>query len=190
MRNRIIYLVILLINSSGAAFAQSAENPSDYVEVRDQETAPSVSDSARKELKNNIYPGISLGLMWGSLTINYERKLFNLDESQQASAYLRAAYGNWGVWGASGNGLLLSLNCIPSKKPSHVELGLGAAMLIVKDLDNCAQPPEERMDDKNLTWFKPVFNLGYRYQHPYKNFLFRIGASFPEGAYMGLGVHF
>jgi len=38
--------------------------------------------------------------------------------------------------------------------------------------------------------FRPVFNLGYRYQVPEQGFVFRTGVGFPEFLYVGFGISF
>ena len=148
------------------------------------------SDTLTKEFKNNIYPGISLGLMWGSLNVNYERKIFGFGTEHWTPVWMRLTYGKWGVWGASGIGGQATINLIPSEKPFHPEAGLGVTVLYIQESENHDRDPNEPPADYNHFWARPAVNLGFRYQHPAKHFLFRMGAAFPEGAYLGMGVHF
>jgi hypothetical protein len=149
----------------------------------------SASDPTKRKFNNNIYAGASIGLIYGSLSINYERRICSIGK-RGTSFYLRSAFGKWEVWGGSGKGGILSAIMVFSARPSHLEAGLGCSIINEKTGNNYELPPDKRVPVKSEINLLPNINVGYRYQHPSRHFFFRSGASFPEGGYMGIGIHF
>ncbi len=50
--------------------------------------------------------------------------------------------------------------------------------------------PPEKPQRQDYLFLKPVFSLGYRYQEPGGDFVFRIGMGFPVLVHLGLGFAF
>jgi hypothetical protein len=147
-------------------------------------------DSLNPEAKNNIYCVAGTWIIGLDATLNYERMILHLGQRKSISLSLRAGYGKWAYWTSGGNGGILSANLIYFKRASHIETGFGAVILFDREkyeMDVIFEPPTSK---KECMIYTPCINLGYRYQKPGGHSIFRIGFSYPEGAYAALGVAF
>jgi hypothetical protein len=152
-------------------------------------------DSLKNKSKNNIYLIASFILIGGSATINYERMILQMGGKLSACFYVRLGYGYWADWTDGGIGGILSTNMLFFRKASHIETGFGAVALYDRKRykDILRQPPNtynQPTSKRDCMIYNPVLNLGYRYQDPGKLCIFRIGLSYPEGGYLGLGINF
>jgi hypothetical protein len=152
-------------------------------------------DSLRHSFKNNIYPEVGYWLIGGSVTINYERMIFQTGKISTARFFLRAGYGYWAFWTGGGPAGILAFNIVLFNKAHHLETGPGIVVLYdnSKNHDDIFRPPDP--NEQPHSWreniiYTPEINIGYRYQKPGKHFIFRIGLSYPEGVYSGLGISF
>lgn len=147
-------------------------------------------DSLKPESKNAIYVAAGTWIIVFSGTVNYERMLLHLGRKESTTLYLRAGYGKWAVWTSGGIGGILSANLVFFTSASHLEAGFGAVMLYdrnkYEDVLEFAPPASK----KDAMIYNPCINLGYRYQQPGRHSVFRIGLSYPEGAYGALGFAF
>ncbi|MEL7001474.1 MAG: hypothetical protein AAFN93_01935 [Bacteroidota bacterium] len=149
-----------------------------------------------REYKNAIYGNLGfLPVSFGISTINAERYLFGFGIKQKikGSVSIRLGYGSWGDWGGEGKAYLGSFHFLSGHKKHHLEFGLG----LVNFQEDIYDPieivnPDGTIDfvfnEKSTNNSSMGINAGYRYTSKY--FLFRVGASWPETLYLGLGVTF
>ena len=120
--------------------------------------------------------GFEPGEFFGSLSINYERTLYDLDFVKFNG---RAGLGFWFYWTDGGFDIPVTLQTIFFQKASHLEIGGGTLWMY----DNYQNSGE----------IFHLLNIGYRYHKPERNFIFRFGINktkyvfFP---YIALGYAF
>jgi hypothetical protein len=179
-------LFLFLVCIAGPVFAQPQEKE---VSGRNK----NISDLS---VKNFIYAQGGYCLIGYNGSVNYERQLFRLGKNRSAAVTMRAGYGKWLFWTGGGPGGILSANMVFFKKASHLEGGFGAGALydrkfyeqMVEQYRHFnGEPP---LPKHECMIYTPVINLGYRYQNPTGEFIFRVGMCYPEGAYTGIGVAF
>lgn len=112
---------------------------------------------------------------------NYERMIFHLPESFIHSIWIRVGAGPWAGWGPTGMNYVSTVSALMGRGSAHFEFGPGVLFTYWSD-------------EKQ---FKPIINerylagfLGFRYQKPQGNFLFRTGLGWPDGIYLSLGYCF
>jgi hypothetical protein len=180
------FLIILLALLPGAVYAQ----------ISGRERIKSTDESLNFNSKNSIYGQASFILIGYSATVNYERMLFPIGRNKSTCACIRAGYGYWAYWTGGGPAGILTANMVFFKRVNHLEAGFGAVALydkkhyemMVDEYNNYnGDPPGPKSE---CMIYNPAINLGYRYQNPDGNFIFRIGISYPEGGYTGLGYTF
>lgn len=155
---------------------------------------PAIAIPKTPQSKNTIYVTGSYLLIGGSVSVNYERLILNMGKNSSMFLFLRAAYGYWAVWTSGGPAGILSANILFLKNVHHIETGFGVVKLYDKKsyeyaLENARlgyNPPVKN----HYMIFNPVINVGYRYQNPENHIMLRIGLSYPEALYAGLGVNF
>lgn len=145
--------------------------------------------------KNNLFP--TAGLITGfTLSGNYERILWQNPNRSLRALTLRVGVGkNWmETWFLIGNvkyelrtytGML---GFLVGKRGSNFDFGMGATVLDGTTLTTSIFSYTEtkgQYQDVNL-----AMNLGYRYQKPGDNFIFRCGLGWPDGLYVSLGLSF
>jgi len=161
-----LLLIITILGSSINSFAQ--EEKLQEVELK----------------KNAIYGSVGFMLMHVTGTVYYER-IKKLDSS--FSTFANVGIGRFANWNGDGGYSTFKVGLLSGLKKHHLELGVGAGFNWPKFGSG-----EEifELPFTNITKFGLAANIGYRFQKPQENFMFRIGASFPETLYIGFGVPF
>jgi len=144
--------------------------------------------------KNSIYVNFGIIGLGGGVNLNYERMLLQ-SEGFFKQYGIRIGGGYWSTIGSRGAHVLGNFVAITGRKKNHFELiagGFGfyddlSYNIGVSNASFSGDPIPSRSDYLNLL---PSILLGYRYQKPSGGFLFRSGISYPEGAYIGLGIGF
>lgn len=134
------------------------------------------NNSAALFKRNNI--SLTGNLLYGA-TLNYERIISEHQGKFYNSNILRIAGGMELGTGFDAVYMALLYQHFYGKKANHLEWVLGPTIAF-----------KYRSFSANNLLILPVVNIGYRYQKPGKNFLFRTGIGFPQIVYAGLGVSF
>jgi len=132
--------------------------------------------------KNALFIAVA---MTGIVNLTYERHLCAIGKKKRWNLYGRAFYGSAGAIGNDYIQASLLPNLISGRGKNHFEFGLGPVYLFDWD--------EGRSIFTRPRHFVNIFiqlNMGYRYQSPYKRFIFRTGAGYPEYVYFGMGWSF
>lgn len=122
--------------------------------------------------KNAIYANVGSGLLYFTATGYYERML---TQNSKISSFVKVGAGGYALWGVGGQFILAQYGILTGAKTHHLELGVGPSYFINGDMQG-ALP------------FSGT--IGWRIQKPGGNFIFRMGASWPEAVYVGLGFSF
>ncbi|WP_018478449.1 hypothetical protein [Pontibacter roseus] len=178
MFNRYALLYLLVLNCC-QAFGQDTNATSE---------APGLK-------KNAVHATLgTIGLM-GAYTFSYDRNVIEFDKGVLQGIWARAGAGGWASWTSGGPYQSVTVGVLTGRKSSHVEFHAGAARMFdrsayddEKDLRDYYADPKPAKSE--FTDIRAVGSLGYRYQKPGGHFLFRVGAGFPETAYVGLGIAF
>jgi hypothetical protein len=133
--------------------------------------------------KNTFYVtlGVEIGEFYGTLLANYEHMLFHIPNSFIHSMWLRVGGGPYTQWGGKGVNYVSTLSALIGRKSSHIEIGSGV-LLSYNSIEKKFHP---LVHNSHLAG-----NLGYRYQKPGGQFIFRAGIGWPEFTYLSLGVCF
>ena len=134
-------------------------------------------------MKNSVYGtgGVWPEEMYGNVTINYERMLFEFPASFFQAINVRSGAGPWVAWLAEGINCFSVISLVTGRRGSHFETGMGVVFTYwteSKDWDPI-------VNDSHFAG-----NLGYRFQKPGGSFVFRTGLGWPEGFYLSLGFCF
>jgi len=148
--------------------------------------------------KNGIYGSVGYLIFLIDGTINYERLIIS-SKSSYSKYYAHASYSRYVSRAFSlsrGSFTNFSAKTILGKKKDHLELGLGISFITIINendedefLDGTIESKsihEEEIEKERL----PHVVIGYRYQKPGGNFIFRWGISFPNGIYISMGLAF
>lgn len=102
-------------------------------------------------------------------TLLYERLLQKKVKDSVAYPYIQIGGGGAMGWGGNAPYAVARFGLFTGVKASHFECNAGAIFPL-----------------------RPLLSasIGYRYQKPDGNFIFRTGAAWPEGIYVGFGVAF
>jgi hypothetical protein len=170
---RVLFIFILL---SSATFSQTND-------VSDKNTLKS----------NNISFCIGTAILANSLGLMYQR-LIQSNRTKLACFTLSANVNFFRVsfFGAS-NTTVFSIRggvLTGCQNNNHFEANLGAGLANVIDESYSGFYGTGGSSASNYTAIYPVGNIGYRFQAPNKNFVFRTGIGFPELLYVGFGVAF
>jgi len=122
--------------------------------------------------KNALYGNIGIGGFYLTATGYYERIV---TQGVKISTFIKAGVGGYSLWLESGQFILAQYGILTGKKKHHLEIGAGPNYVINGDLQRT--PPI-------------TATVGWRIQKPGGNFIFRMGASWPEAIYVGLGISF
>ena len=125
--------------------------------------------------KNSMY--MTAGLIY-SLTVCYEREIKSFDQNKR---FVIRGIGGYGIriFEFEGPVAALMVNCIRGGQNNHLEYGAGLSTEIMEHISY-------NRDFK--VW--PAVSIGYRYQKPGGNFVFRTGGGWPEAAYVSIGFAF
>ena len=136
----------------------------------------------RLNVTNSLFLAVAVT---GVVNLTYERHLCALGSKKRWNLYGRALYGSAGEIGNDYIQAALLPNLISGRGKNHFEFSLGPTYLFDwHDGRSILTRPRQ---------FVNVFiqvNMGYRYQSPYKRFIFRAGAGYPELVYFGMGGRF
>jgi uncharacterized membrane protein (Fun14 family) len=125
--------------------------------------------------KNAFYGNVGVGGLYFTATGYYERML---TQNSKISTFVKAGVGAYALWGIGGLFTLAQYGILTGKNKHHLEIGAGPNYFINGDLKGTG----------GLLPFTAT--VGWRIQKPGGNFLFRMGASWPEAVYIGLGFPF
>ena len=170
---RVLFIFLLL---SSVIFSQSND-------VSDENTLKS----------NNISFSAGTALLAHGLGLMYQR-IIQPNPTQIACFTLSANVNFFRVdfFGASNTlvfsargGLLTGCN-----KRNHFEANFGAGLANVVEESYSGIYGSGGSSGSNYMAIYPVGNIGYRFQEPNENYIFRAGIGFPELLYVGFGVAF
>ena len=124
--------------------------------------------------ENSIYGTLGAGYVSG-ITGNYERMIFYPIDSKIQSVGFRLGAGPGVSVFVSYMQYISALTVLTGKGNNHFEFGAGADFI------------KEKYYDWQIV---PIVNLGYRFQKPGGDYVFRTGTGFPELLYLSLGFCF
>ena len=101
------------------------------------------------------------------------------------SLFAYAGTGVFATWGSEGNTFHLGAAALTGKKNSHLELKLGA-MLVLENRE-CDNDTGYGGYDCTDIYYLPDFTIGYRYQKPRGRFIFRTAIGFPQRFHFSIG---
>jgi len=122
--------------------------------------------------KNAIYGNVGTAGLYFTATGYYERIII---QQSKISHFIKVGTGGYALWGEGGQYILGQYGILTGSKKHHLELGAGPNWFLNGDLKG----------DLPFT-----ATIGWRIQKPGNHFMFRMGASFPEAVYVGLGISF
>jgi len=145
---------------------------------------------ARNRQKNSIYGTIGYLGLYGDAGGNYERLIWEPHKGLFKSVWFRVGGAWYSQWGSKGTFLLSGVTVLTGLNNRHIEINMGITSMFDKlsyDMEVRNFPETAKSAYRQ---FFPSFGLGYRYQKPDGNFLFRTGIAIPEAAYLSLGFCF
>lgn len=161
----ILILSIFIFASNQLVFAQTTENNTSTIK------------------SNAIYgsAGVLTTELYFAGIVYYERCIKQNMWNTNISSFVKAGYGAYGtfLFGTSieGRYALAQYGFLMGPKNHHLELSAGPSYYI--------------RSKGNPDYEYPISGtLGYRYQKPEGNFIFRTGAAYPEAFYIGIGFSF
>ena len=122
--------------------------------------------------KNAIYGNVGIGGLYFTATGYYERII---TQKSKISTFVKVGAGGYEAWGVGGQYILAQYGILTGVKKHHLEIGAGPHYYLNGDLQGD---------------FPFSATIGWRVQKPGGKFIFRMGASWPEAIYVGLGVSF
>lgn len=97
--------------------------------------------------------------------------------NRKISSFVKGGIGGYAIWGTGGQYVLAQYGILTgAKKNHHLELGAGPLYFANGDLQDGEIPV--------------TATVGWRKQKPGGKSIFRMGVSWPEALYVGLGVSF
>lgn len=159
------FLIIILLGYFNYSFAQE-EKPQEVVVN-----------------KNAIYGSVGTFLFLHYTATAYYERIIKLDAN--FSTFAKVGMGRFLHLGGDGGYSIFQIGLLSGLKNHHLELGAGVGFNWPKfgHGDVILEFPSTR----KIGW---TANIGWRFQKPQGNFIFRMGASFPEAIYIGVGVPF
>lgn len=141
---------------------------------------------------NNIHIGITPNPFYGFASLNYERKIIQLNKSRISA---EAGFGYWQAWGAGGSTYKLKINNTFGKKKHHIEVGLGTMALYDNQnyeigVSNANYFSESVPTKQDYVDYHFAASAGYLFKKPQGNFIFKTGFAWPESLYLGFGYAF
>jgi hypothetical protein len=122
--------------------------------------------------KNAIYGNVGIGGLYFTATGYYERMM---TQNSKVLSFVKVGFGGYSTWGDEGNYILGQFGVLSGANKHHLELGAGPRYVI----------------NGGLQGYLPfAATIGWRIQEPGGNFIFRMGVSWPEAVYIGLGFSF
>lgn len=131
-------------------------------------------EKAPEELlnKNAIYGSFGIGGIYFTGTGYYERMI---TQRKKISTFLKVGYGGYAILGEDGAFVLAQYGLLTGIEKHHLEFSLGSNLFLSGAFK----------DDLPVS-----AALGYRFQKPRGNFIFRMGIAVPEAVYIGVGLSF
>jgi len=142
-------------------------------------------------IKNAIHGSAGYLLLGGTLNGFYERMIGESSSSYFSSYWVGAGFGGMAYWDERWRFINIDFAALSGQRNNHMEFRLGVATF--KDMWGYRHPDGY---DPSITakypWrsFAPTGAIGYRFQKPGESFVFRTGAGFPHGLYVGIGFRF
>ena len=132
---------------------------------------------------------------YGSVTAGYERRLVKFRNPNAGTLWIRVGYGVWAAWLASGPHFITGFTYLAFQGASHLEFSLGYTSVFDKQgyefqVEQSVYLGEPEPPKSEFRENLPAAAFGYRYQKMDGHFVFRIGISYPEGAYGSIGAAF
>ena len=147
-----------------------------------------------QEIKSDISPiGLKKNVIYGTLGVeieetyyslmgNYERMILELPNSFFNSFWVRIGAGPWAAFDANGGiNYVSTLSAVMGRRSAHLEIGSG----VLFTYDSGEKRFHPLVNDRYLAG-----NLGFRFQRPGGEFVFRTGIGWPEFMYLSLGFCF
>jgi hypothetical protein len=133
--------------------------------------------------KNVLYAtlGVDYGEFYGTLLGNYERMIVEIPKTFVQSIWVRVGAGPWVWWAADGMNYVSTISLITGRRNVHFETGFGV-VFTYHSMEGDFHP----LVKDRIT----AGNLGFRFQKPGGQFVFRTGIGWPEFMYVSLGVCF
>ncbi len=122
--------------------------------------------------KNAIYGSIGTTGFFASATSYYERMIA---KRGKISSFVKVGAGTYETWGGNGTYVLAQYGILTGVKKHHLELGVGPTYFIKGNVHE---------------GLSGTATIGWRVQKPGESFMFRMGVSFPESIYIGIGISF
>ncbi len=143
------------------------------------------------DYNNNIHIGITPIPFYGFASLNYERKIIQLNKSRISA---EAGFGYWSNWNNIGSSYKLKVNNTFGKKKHHLETGMGLMALYdntsykiaVSNANNSELIPTKQ----DYVDYNVAASIGYLYKKPQGNFIFKVGFAWPESLYLAFGYAF
>ena len=126
--------------------------------------------------KNAIYGNVGTGGLYFTTAGYYERIIKQKMWDKNISSFVKVGTGVEFHWGGSGMFILAQYGLLTGAKKHHLEISVGPNYFITGDYKGDVLPISGA--------------IGWRVQKPEGKFIFRMGASWPEAIYIGLGVSF
>jgi hypothetical protein len=139
------------------------------VHIYAQERVDSILDIKRNYVIGNI--------SFEGITLNYERNIIQWSKSY---TNMRIGIGLFNDLQGGGKQGLATLVHLFGKKKSHLELNLGIRYFVNS---------KNNLWPKSKYFYRDIF-VGYRYEKPDGNFVFRIGYINPHAAAIAIGLGF
>ena len=122
--------------------------------------------------KNAIYGNVGIGGLYLTATGYYERMM---TQNSKFLSFVKVGFGGYSTWGDEGNYILGQFGVLSGANKHHLELGAGPRYVI----------------NRGMQGYLPfAATIGWRIQKPGGKFIFRMGVSWPEAVYIGLGFSF
>ena len=150
--------------------------------------------SPKRIRKNAVQVSAGFGGVIAAYNANYERLIIQFEDNSLVGLWGKVGLGEWGEYGNNGGSYQqLMMGILTGKNKGHLELNLGGARMYNKrGFENywMINDPQIKPVKADYVQLNLVGSIGYRYQNPNGNFVFRTGLGYPEGAFIGLGVAF
>jgi hypothetical protein len=122
--------------------------------------------------KNAIHGNVGIGGLYLTATGYYERMI---TQNSKVLSFVKVGFGGYSTWGDEGNYILGQFGILLGANKHHLELGAGPRYVI----------------NGGIQGYLPfTATIGWRIQKPGGKFIFRMGVSWPEAVYIGLGFSF
>ncbi len=148
-----------------------------------------------KDSKNVIHGNIGFIPVWFAISGAYERRILKTDNSLLNTLWAKVGGGYWAQFDSGGPYALAGLTALSGRAKNHLEVSLGFVSLYdysdyKRDLESYRIVGNVEPQRADFIENSIAGGIGYRFQNPDNGFIFRVGVSFPEAIYLGLGFSF